>query len=94
MDKLMRTEILEEVRNAVRIAMEGVSEEWVTGEELSKQYQMFTRAWLRRYGETLPRTRAVVTCKDGKSHGSVWCYPRHRIGRLIEEGRIRHLKQL
>ena len=93
MDKLTKAQIMSEIRNAIRVSMEGVNEEWVTGEELGRQYQMFTRDWLRRYGETLPRTQAVVTGQDGKTHSSAWCYPRHRIGRLIEEGQIRHLKQ-
>ena len=91
LDKLTKAQILTEVRNAVRECMEGSSEVWVSGEELGKQYQMFTSAWLKRYGETLPRTQAVVETKSG-SHRTGWYYPRNRIGRMIQEGEVRNLR--
>ena len=90
MDKYTKTQILAEVREAIRMTMEGVNEQWISGEELGKQFQMFTPSWLKRYGQTLPRTQAVVEC-NGERHRSAWYYPRHRIARLINEGKLRDL---
>lgn len=90
LDKLTKAQIMTEVRNAVRECLEGTSEVWVSGDELGKQFQMFSSSWLKRYGETLPRTQAVVEDSTGR-HRSGWYYPRNRIGRMIQEGSIRHL---
>ena len=90
-DKLTRLMIMSEVKTAIREAMESSAETWVSGEELGKQFQMFSPAWLKRYGETLPRTQAVVEDASGR-HRTGWYYPRNRIGRMIEEGEIRTLK--
>ena len=90
MDKKLKQEIIETVRRALRES-ELVDEVWLTGEQLSTQFGFFTKAWLKSYGHTLPRTRAIVNCGDGTSHRSGWCYPRNTIQRMIMDGRIKEL---
>ena len=48
----MRREEMIELKSVIRLAMEEsmelYDERWVTGEELCKQFQMFTKDWLKR----------------------------------------------
>jgi hypothetical protein len=92
MDRLLRTEICNEVAKSIRQALEGANEVWLTGEELTCQFGMFTKSWLKTYGHTLPRTQAVVTKEDGSTHRTGWCYPRNKIQRMINEGKMAELK--
>ena len=61
-------------------------------EEFLKQFQMFNEDWLKRYGEALPRTGAVVTDKNGVTHETRWVYPRNQIQAMIRDGRIKQLR--
>ena len=90
LDKETRIAIAAEVREALDAALR-VSDDYVSGKELGRKYQMFSVSWLKSYGHLLPRTRAVVTGKDGWQHASGWCYPVGRIGRMIESGEIKRL---
>lgn len=90
LDKETRTAIAAEIREALDAALR-VSDDYVSGKELGRKYQMFSASWLKSYGHLLPRTRAVVTGKDGRQHTSGWCYPVGRIGRMIESGEIKRL---
>lgn len=92
MDKALKKEIMETVSIAMQEVMEGSRERWVTGDELGAKYGFFTKSWLRYYGHTLPRTRVIVTDSDGKEHQTVYCYPEHKIGRMIQDGSIKQLK--
>ena len=67
-------------------------EVWVTSGELAKQFGMFTPQWLRMYGSTLPRTRAIVTDQNGIEHKSSWVYPKNKIAQMISRGDIKNLK--
>ena len=58
MDKLLRTEIINEVKRSMREALEVADERWINGEELCNQFQMFSPSWLKLNGHLLPRTRA------------------------------------
>lgn len=93
MDKLLRTEIVNEVKRSMREALEVANERWINGEELCNQFQMFSPSWLKSYGHLLPRTRAEVTdtksSKD-KPIGTHWAYPQHRIARMIAENQIKN----
>ena len=90
LDKETRTAIAAEIREALDAALR-VSDDYVSGKELGRKYQMFSASWLKSYGHLLPRTRAVVRGKDGRQHTSGWCYPGGRIGRMIESGEIKRL---
>ena len=90
LDKETRTAIAAEIRESLDAALR-VSDDYVSGKELGRKYQMFSASWLKSYGHLLPRTRAVVTGEDGRQHASGWCYPVGRIGRMIESGEIKRL---
>lgn len=90
-DKETRDAIVMAVLGAQRDAAEMYTEQYVTGAELCKQLQMFTKDWLADYGYKLPRERVEVTGDDGKRRVSRWAYPLHRIQRMVAEGRMRDL---
>ena len=90
MDKMLRAEIVGEVRRAMKESLEMYQEQWVSGEELCKQMNFFSRSWLRSYGHTLPREQVVVT--DDKPHHTGWCYPLHRIQRMLQSGELKALR--
>lgn len=83
MDRRLKTEIFFQVRDAIQAVMEEQQEQWVTAEKLCEQYQCFTLAWMKDHGRELPRTKAAYSNR--------WCYPLHKIGRLIQENKIRYL---
>lgn len=90
MDKLLRIEIINEVKRSMLESMEVENERWIYGEELSKQFQMFSPSWLKAYGHLLPRTRSEVDDK-GRVTCTRWCYPQHQIARMIADGSIKKL---
>ena len=91
MDKLLRTEIVNEVKRSMAEVSEMYNEIWLTGEKLSERFGMFNPGWLKAYGHTLPRTQAIVKTKDNREHRSSWVYPAHKIARMIAEGTIKNL---
>lgn len=90
MDKLLRTEIVAEVRRGMREALEVANERWINAEELCNQFQMFSPSWLKTNGHLLPRTRAEVTDANGNTSGTRWAYPQHQIARMIAENTIKN----
>lgn len=91
MDKLLRTQIVNEVSQSVTLAMETYKEEWISGDQLIAYFGMFTKGWLKTYGHLLPRTRAEVTEQDGRKRTTAWAYPRHKIARMVANNEIKHL---
>ena len=72
--------------------LEGADEVWLSPEEFCKQFGMFTAEWLKRNGELLPREKACVVMPDGSvKETRSWAYPKHRINRMIAEGRLRQM---
>ena len=91
MDNELRIDIMCTVRRAMQDALEGAQEVWLTGEQVTQQFGMFTRDWLRRYGDRLPRTQAIVRDSDGVEHKTGWAYPRNKIQKMIRENKIKEL---
>ena len=91
LDKELRFAILQAIDEGVREAMSLFGEEYVTGKELCKRFQMFTPNWLKLYGHLLPRTRAEVTDQSGDKHVTGCCYPVIKIGLMVENGEIKRL---
>ena len=89
LDTKTKMEILSAVRAAVRQTLEEADEKWLSGEELCKQFQCFTPGWLKRNGKYLDRTRVVTVGIDGKEQRTGWVYPMHRIGRMLQEDKMR-----
>lgn len=94
-DRRLKEEILKEFAGqSVRYHYEVMNEVWLTGAKLSEQLQFFSKDWLKRYGYLLPRERMVVD-EEGIEHKSGWCYPLHRIQRMVHERQIRfHVENL
>ena len=92
MDKILKKELVIEMRNVMMAVMQQNHEQWVTGKQLAAQIGCFNETWLKNYGQSLPRTRAIVTDKQGIQHEGSWIYPLHRIQRMIESDSIKNLK--
>ena len=92
MDKMLRAEIIGEVRRAMQESLEMYREQWVSGEELCKQISCITKSWIRTYGHILPREQVIVTDSDNVPHRTGWCYPLHRIQRMLQSGELKALR--
>lgn len=90
-DKMLQSEIIGIVERSMKKSMEQYNERWVDATELRKQIGCITKGWLRSYGHTLPREQVVVTDSKG-SHRTGWCYPLHRILRMMDAGDLTKLK--
>lgn len=90
MDKILRAQIVAEVKTDVLYALEVANERWLTAAELCEQFQMFTASWIKLYGHLLPRQRAEVATKKG-TKCSRWAYPQHKIARMITDGTIKNI---
>ena len=90
MDRLLRAEIVAEVKRSMTDILEVANEKWLSGDDLCAQFAMFTPSWLKTYGKFLPRQRAEVT-EHGKTTTSRWAYPQHKIARMIAENSIKNL---
>ena len=91
MDKLLRAEIINEIRRAEREVHECYEERWVTAETLSQYIETMTPRWLRSHGHLLGKTRQVVTSKDGTETKSPWVYPLNKILRMAHDGELKGL---
>ena len=53
------------VNEAVRAAQVPMSEEWISEEELIRQFQMFSKSGLRDYGKYLPQAKFTYRDRHG-----------------------------
>ena len=94
MDRMLRAEIVASVRQTVAEVLEGADEVWLSPDEFCKTFGMFSPEWLRKHGELLPREKVGIVMEDGTVKESrSWAYPKHKINRLIREGRLREIRQ-
>ena len=92
MDRILRAEIVATVRQTMTEVLEGADEVWLSPDEFCKQFGMFSPEWLKRCGHLLPREKVGVMSDDGTVKESrSWAYPKHRINRMIMEGRLRQM---
>ena len=91
MDRMLRTEIIATVRQTMQEVLEGADEVWLTPNQLLEQFGMLNQEWLNRNGELLPREYASVIWPDGKEKCTRWAYPKHKINRMIQEGKLKGL---
>ena len=95
MDRKLREEIIAEVGKAMTAAMISLQEQWLTADELCKQFQMFTKDWIDTYGDVLPRKKVNVECTiSGSKRGTRWAYPRFQIAQNIANGVYDDMKLL
>lgn len=92
MDKMLRIEVVNELRAVMTDVLEASKEQWVTADQLSAQVSCFSKTWLKEFGKSLPRTRAIVTDENGIQHMSSWAYPLHRIQRMLLNNEVKQLK--
>lgn len=81
MDKQMKSEIIALVREMMQIALEDAEEKWLSPDDFAKHFAMFTKDWLKHYGEYLPRYKAPCSNR--------WAYPMHATNRLIKSGQLK-----
>lgn len=91
MDAKTKAEIKALVSETIIMTLEGAKEQWLSGPELCKQFGCFSPSWLKTYGYTLPRTQAVTLDALGNEHKTGWCYPMHKINRMMMDGSIKQL---
>ena len=91
MDRMLRAEIVLTVRETMREVLEGAEEVWLTPKQLLEQFGMLNQEWLNRNGELLPRENASVIWPDGEEKCTRWAYPKHKINRMIHEGKLKGL---
>ncbi len=94
MDRKLREEIVAEVQKATMAVMLKLEERWLTADELCKQFGMFTKDWVEKYGDVLPRKRVKVTHLNGEARGTRWAYPQHEIAMNIRNGMYDDMKLL
>ena len=89
MDWKLRSEIAQVFASeSVSYHYEVMNEVWLTAAKLSEQIQFFSKSWLEDYGHLLPREHMMYEDEDGVVHKTSWCYPLHRIQRMIHEDKL------
>lgn len=95
MDKILRAEIVAEVRKA----MLTFNEKWVTADVLCEHVGTLTKRFLQDHGQMFNRTRVEWNERD--ANGNVrhvvsreWLYPLHEIQEWIRNGKIKELNNL
>jgi hypothetical protein len=88
MDKQLRREIADAVREALANVEERGGEVYLTAKDLSAKFGMFSPDWVKRNGWRLPRRRVDFTGEDGKPQHTQWGYPLHEIQRIVESGTL------
>lgn len=91
MDRMLRAEIIATVRQTMTEILEGADEVWLKPKQLLEQFGMLSQEWLDRNGELLPREYASVVLPGGEEKCTRWAYPKHKINRMIQEGKLKGL---
>ena len=95
MDRKLREDLIAAAERGAYQAMMRANEQYLTADELCKQFQMFTKDWIDTYGDVLPRKKVNVTeTISGKKRGTRWAYPRFKIAQNIVDGVYDDMKLL
>ena len=86
---MLRAEIIATVRAAMQETLEGADEVWLKPKQLLEQFGMLNQEWLDTNGHLLPREYASVIWPDGTEKSTRWAYPKHKINRMIVEGKLK-----
>ena len=89
MDARLRAEILATVRHA----MTTYNEKWVTAEVLCEHVGTLSPRFLKDHGKMFNRTQVIWKDPQGVEHAQGWLYPLHEILEMVEDGRIKELKE-
>ena len=88
---MLRAEIVATVRETMREMLEGSDEVWLKPKQLLEQFGMLSQEWLDTNGHLLPREYASVIWPSGEEKCTRWAYPKHKINRMIKEGKLKGL---
>jgi hypothetical protein len=94
MDRKLREDLIAAAERGAYLAMMRANEQYLTADELCKQFQMFTRDWLEKYGDILPNKKITVTHMDGHTRSTRRCYAKLEIAENIRNGVYDDLKLL
>lgn len=95
MDRKLREDLIVAAERGAYQAMMRVNEQYLTADELCKQFQMFTKDWLENYGDILPRKKIRVKCTiSGKKRDTRWGYAKLEIAENIRKGLYDDMKLL
>lgn len=72
--------------------MVSLNERYVTGKTLGQHIETITPEWLKKYGQSLNRTKVTVVDVNGVEHESPWIYPLHEIMAMAKDGRLKELQ--
>lgn len=89
MDRLFETKLLSLIDRKMTERLEGADEVWLKPKQLLEQFGMFSQEWLDENGHLLPREYASVIWPDGTEKCTRWAYPKHKINRMICEGKLK-----
>ena len=93
MDRMLRAEVVATVRQTMQEVLEGADEVWLKPKQLIEQFGMFSQEWIDKNGHLLPRENVSVIWPDGREVETRWAYPKHRINRMIMEGKLKGLRR-
>ena len=95
MDRKLREDLIAAAERGAYLAMMRANEQYLTADELCKQFQMFTNDWLEKYGDILPRKQVRVECTvSGEKRGTRWGYAKMEIAENLRNGVYDDLKLL
>ena len=86
MDRQLRQEIREDVQKAIASSVMQMQEQWLSPEDLCKQFAMITPKLLKYHGDIFPRKKITMTGTNGVTKTTHWAYPRHEIAMNIANG--------
>ena len=94
MDRKLREDLIAAAERGAYLAMMRANEQYLTADELCKQFGMFTKDWVEKYGDVLPRKRVKVTHLNGETRGTRWGYAKMEIAENLRNGVYDDLKLL
>ncbi len=89
MDRMFEAKLLALIDRKMTERLEGADEVWLKPKQLLEQFGMFSQEWLDENGHLLPREYASVIWPDGTEKCTRWAYPKHKINRMIQEGKLK-----
>ena len=91
----IREALMAVIEKSMTTVFAKMNEQWVTADELCQQFQMFTKDWLEKYGDILPRKQVRVECTvSGEKRGTRWGYAKMEIAENLRNGVYDDLKLL
>ena len=88
MDRKLREDLIKAAERGAYLAMMRANEQYISAEELCKQFQMIPKSWLKTHKHLLPQGTLRYRDKDGNEKVTNPAYPKHRINQMIMEGKL------